>query len=511
MTPLRITITSIAALAVLAAGPVAAHAQELDVELRLYTPKKDDSGDAPPVATGSDFVRPIFRAVITARPGLVEKDFTVKQVDVEPPVAVTAAKAVTFKESDEPMTLVILIQGNFRWMGNETYLEPENEEGAAVYDGAFQGLAPAVDDLTKMGPARSRGALLVYADGKAIAKQGMGDIASVTGTSLGSQADYQEYISKPLVVGLTEAWKLFTAPEAAETRKILVVIGDGNDDKEDVSADLNKVLDDLKKAKVEAYSIHYVAKTEDGPQGQQNMLKIGYEGHYNATSRKEFAAYAGSISQYVGGKYYVDFPSDDINMDGQPHEFAVAVGDEESDAFTLELPEPPVAPKPKEESLWWLWLIIIGAVVLILIIIIIIIAKRKKPEPMPEPMPELDVPPPEPAVRKTVMLGVGGTEDSIPIVGWVVPMQGPNQYQTFKLLQGATKLGTGGGAHVVVSDEFMSTEHAEIVCSQAGFILNDLGSTNGTYVNERRISSHELVDNDVFKLGGTDFKFKSIN
>jgi pSer/pThr/pTyr-binding forkhead associated (FHA) protein len=109
------------------------------------------------------------------------------------------------------------------------------------------------------------------------------------------------------------------------------------------------------------------------------------------------------------------------------------------------------------------------------------------------------------------MLGIGGTEDSIPIVGWVVPLHGVNQYQTFKLLQGATKVGTGGEAHIVIEDEFMSTEHAEIVCSQTGFILNDLGSTNGTYLNERRISSHELVDNDVFKLGRTDFKFKSIN
>ena len=509
MRPLRATLT-ILAFAVAAAMPRAATAQQLEVELRLHKKSGgEDDGESPPAA--SDWVRPILRAVITARPGLAEKDFSVKQVDIEPPLSLPAEKAVTFVDSDEPMTLVVLIQGNFRWMGNETYLEPDNEDGDAVYDGAFQGLTPAVDILAKMGPPKSRAALLVYADGSALVKQGMGDASAMSGTSLGGQADYQEYISKPLVVGLTEAWKLFTAAEAADSRKVLVVIGDGNDDKEDVAADLTKVLDDLRKAKVESYSIHYVAKTEDGPQGQQNMLKIGYERHYNATSRKEFEAYAGNISQYVGGKYYVDFPSDDIKMDGQPHDFSVVVGDDESDPFTLDLPEPPVAPAPKQESRLWLWLVIGGGVLLLLIIVVIIVVKRRNRAPVYEPMPEPEVPLLEPAVRKTVMLGVGGTEDSIPIVGWVVPMQGPNQYQTFKLLQGATKLGTGGNAHVVVSDEFMSTEHAEIVCSQAGFILNDLGSTNGTYLNERRISSRELVDNDVFKLGGTDFKFKSIN
>jgi len=63
----------------------------------------------------------------------------------------------------------------------------------------------------------------------------------------------------------------------------------------------------------------------------------------------------------------------------------------------------------------------------------------------------------------------------------------------------------------VVDDQFMSTEHAEIVSSPAGFILKDSGSTNGTFVNEKRIADHELVDNDVFTMGQTNFKFKSIN
>jgi pSer/pThr/pTyr-binding forkhead associated (FHA) protein len=93
----------------------------------------------------------------------------------------------------------------------------------------------------------------------------------------------------------------------------------------------------------------------------------------------------------------------------------------------------------------------------------------------------------------------------------VVPLGGPNQFQTFKLSQGATRLGTGAGSQIVVGDSFMSAEHAEIICSSSGFTLNDLGSTNGTLVNGHRVSTHELVDNDVFKLGKTDFKFKSIN
>jgi pSer/pThr/pTyr-binding forkhead associated (FHA) protein len=43
-----------------------------------------------------------------------------------------------------------------------------------------------------------------------------------------------------------------------------------------------------------------------------------------------------------------------------------------------------------------------------------------------------------------------------------------------------------------------------------GFSLLDKGSTNGVIVNSRRVPIHDLVDNDVFTLGKTDFKFKSI-
>ena len=57
----------------------------------------------------------------------------------------------------------------------------------------------------------------------------------------------------------------------------------------------------------------------------------------------------------------------------------------------------------------------------------------------------------------------------------------------------------------------MSTEHCQITCSPQGFTLIDNGATNGSYVNDRKVQKHELVDNDMITLGKTNFKFKSIN
>ena len=84
-------------------------------------------------------------------------------------------------------------------------------------------------------------------------------------------------------------------------------------------------------------------------------------------------------------------------------------------------------------------------------------------------------------------------------------------YRTQRLKAGLTKIGTAAPADIIVNDGFMSTDHCHVQCSPAGFVLVDNGATNGSYVNDRKVQKHELVDNDVITLGKTNFKFKSIN
>ena len=508
----RVTTLAVALVAAAVSLPHAAHAQDSTWELKVVAPKPaappegDKGKDKPPPAADAPLEEaPILRAVLNGRPGLVGKDFILKQSDAQPPLVIESTKSVVYRESDEPMAMVILVQGNFRWMGNETFTDPSDPEAGSVYDGAYKGLGPAIDLLAKAGPQGSKAALLVYAEGKVQVKQAMGDAASLSASALGSQQDYGEFISKPIVLGLAEAWKLLIG--FPDHRKVLVVFGDGTGDKEDISGELKKALADLKQSGVEVYSIFYTASPDDGPQGQQNMAKIGYTENLTATSRDNFSSLADNLSETIGAKYYVDFSGDKVTWDGLEHEFILSVAGEDREPKMVTVP---LVKKKKVDSgsNWWVWLLVILAL-LVLIIVVVVVIKRRN-QPVYEEPPPMEAPM-APAPQRTIMLGVGGGEDSLPIVGWVVPLGGPNQFQTFKLGQGATKLGTGGASAVVVSDSFMSTEHAEIICSASGFVLNDLGSTNGTYVNSRRVSQHELVDNDVFKLGKTDFKFKSIN
>ena len=139
---------------------------------------------------------------------------------------------------------------------------------------------------------------------------------------------------------------------------------------------------------------------------------------------------------------------------------------------------------------------------------------KRKPVEMPAPAPimaaPMDAPKPM-GPMKSVMIGQGGDEGGFAVVGWLVPLNGQHAYQTFRLRSSMTKIGTAPPADIVVNDGFMSTEHCQINCSPQGFTLIDGGSTNGSYVNERRVTAkHDLVDNDLVTFGKTNFKFKSI-
>ena len=107
------------------------------------------------------------------------------------------------------------------------------------------------------------------------------------------------------------------------------------------------------------------------------------------------------------------------------------------------------------------------------------------------------------------VMDASGGPGSLQLLGWIVPLQGAQRGELFTL-QPQTTVGTDPTCTVVLHDKFMSSKHAEIKAEGGVWVLKDLGSTNGTYVNDKRIEKHELVDNDFIKFGGSLVKFKSL-
>jgi pSer/pThr/pTyr-binding forkhead associated (FHA) protein len=68
--------------------------------------------------------------------------------------------------------------------------------------------------------------------------------------------------------------------------------------------------------------------------------------------------------------------------------------------------------------------------------------------------------------------------------------------------------GRGDDADVQIKDERMSRQHFVVVPRDNKFFARDLGSTNGTYVNNNKITEVELLANDRIRAGQTVVVFE---
>ncbi len=71
-------------------------------------------------------------------------------------------------------------------------------------------------------------------------------------------------------------------------------------------------------------------------------------------------------------------------------------------------------------------------------------------------------------------------------------------------LSGSAQIGRGDGCAIRLSDTYVSQVHARLYGQDDGWFVEDLGSTNGTYLNDRRLSNAvEVHPGDVVRVGKT--------
>jgi hypothetical protein len=455
----------------------------------------------------------------TGATGLKPADFMVKVAEGDKPVGIPGEGVVPFKDSDEELDIFILVQGTVRFMGDPNP-EPAPGEDNTPIPGYYNEAKAAIDTIAHARAKKTNVGLFVYGE-KTITKVPLGPAANVSGDSLGIQKDFAKITTKAMQKGLQYA---VTTLSNAPGRRVLFIIGDGED--QDANVNINDEVKHLSDSSIEVYVLGANPRGNIEPKEAARLGKLGKLGDYLVANQAEqIQQVAETLANEVNNVYTVTFPgiANDgsvLPWDGEEHDITVQAKKDESEAKSYRLlMVKKVAPPPPGGG-FPIWLAVLLGLVGVLAIAVVAMVLLKKPQeeemvdeapmPMPMPMPMAPAPPPPAAPVKTMMIGVGGGEDGMPVVGWIVPLSGPNQYQTFKL-SSRTVIGKNPDANVVIEDAFMSGQHAEIVMSNAGFTIMDKGSANGVLVNSKRVPTHDLVDNDVFTLGKTDFKFKSIN
>lgn len=85
---------------------------------------------------------------------------------------------------------------------------------------------------------------------------------------------------------------------------------------------------------------------------------------------------------------------------------------------------------------------------------------------------------------------------------YVIVIAGPNVGEMFKV-DGVADIGRGQSAKIHLTDTEISRRHARIVSKGGKVYVEDLGSTNGTFVNGTPVSRQVLEDGDKIQIGTT--------
>lgn len=100
-----------------------------------------------------------------------------------------------------------------------------------------------------------------------------------------------------------------------------------------------------------------------------------------------------------------------------------------------------------------------------------------------------------------------GQSESHPAVGWLIGAT--DQIAQIALLTGENILGREGPDVILLKSSTVSRRHVRIVIDPAGVTIEDLGSKNGTYVNDRRLTGPTpVVEGDQVRIGSLLFTYR---
>ena len=129
------------------------------------------------------------------------------------------------------------------------------------------------------------------------------------------------------------------------------------------------------------------------------------------------------------------------------------------------------------------------------------------------PGPKRDAPPPAEEAGDDVTRFIGAPMPyGATFVAWLVHASGAHRGRDVRLGGGTIRIGSSRDCEIAISgDTYISSRHAEIDVSAGGPRLRDLQSTNGTFLNGKKVREADLADGDRVRVGTTELIFKCVH
>jgi diguanylate cyclase (GGDEF)-like protein len=114
--------------------------------------------------------------------------------------------------------------------------------------------------------------------------------------------------------------------------------------------------------------------------------------------------------------------------------------------------------------------------------------------------------------NKTVVTAISKiSERPVSKEACLVVIYGLELGKKFNLSRPQIIIGRSSKADIQIDQEAVSRNHCKIINTGNAILLRDVGSTNGTYINDEMIDEYVLRDGDFIKVGRCIFKFLSGN
>jgi hypothetical protein len=430
--------------------------------------------------------------------GLSSQDVEIKVSERPDPVR-GIVEVQQFRDTTEGVAIAILMAGHNAYAPMSVEEEDEGMDGMPqIFPNQKEGVK---NFLRKLDPAGDKAAIFIY-DESGIRTVDTFSNMFPEAVSAVDKAKVQE--SQAGQPGQRLAPRLFNnilevvedkfgSEEDLPRRKILLIMSDGLDVYSGRPDRIDQMIKDIVQA-ARGYNIKIYAlgATPGNPDNLRYLKEIAVktEGAYREIGPKEWVnipdIFAG-LAEEIKKQYVITFKSEELES-GRPLKFRVVA---KTGGRTLEAEYAKDVKLDDKPFNWmkivWIAVGVIGGLVFLFVIIKLIVFLKNR----------------QPAQQEEQVVEYTG-----PSKGRLTITTGPHAGEEYHLTKDLTTIGKMQGNDIVLNrDDSTSKRHAGIKIDDMRYELADFGSTNGTFVNGRKINKQFLRDGDRIKLGETEMAF----